>query len=77
MIIFKRQRDVELTAGFAPPSGEENSFGSTGPHIAGKGSTQAVLALLTVTRVKHAVLGTEGDRWSSHCRVKAVALYAS
>ena len=61
MTIFQRQRDVELTAGFAPPSSEENSFSSTGPDIAGKGSTHAVLTLLTVTRVKHAVLGTEDD----------------
>lgn len=61
VVIVKGQRAVELTAGFAPPPREENPFGSTGPHIAGKGSTHAVLALLTVTRVKHAVLGTEGD----------------
>lgn len=61
MIIFKRQREIELTAGFASPSSEENSFSGTGPDIAGKGSTHAVLALLTVTRVKHAVLGTEDE----------------
>lgn len=61
-MIFKRQRDVKLTAGFAPPSSEKNSFSSTGSDIAGKGSTHAVLTLLTVTRVKHAGLGTEDDK---------------
>lgn len=59
MIIFKRQRDVELTAGFASPSSQENSFSGTGPNVAGKGSTHTVLTLLTVACVKHAVLGTE------------------
>lgn len=59
--MFKRQRDVKLTAGFAPPSSEEDPFSSTGSDIAGKGSTHAVLTLLTVTRVKHTVLGTEDD----------------
>lgn len=59
IVILKMQRDVELTAGFASPSSEENSFSSTGPDIAGKGSTHAVLTLLAVACVKHAVLGTE------------------
>lgn len=74
MIIFKRQRDVKLTAGFAPPSSEKNAFSSTGSDIAGKGSTHAVLTLLTVTCVKHTGLGTEDDIWSSECHVKARAL---
>lgn len=61
MIIFKRQGDVKLTADFVPPSIEENSFHSTCSDIAGEGSTHAVLSVLTVTCVKHAVLGTEDD----------------
>lgn len=72
---FQEEKKAELTAGFAPPSGEENSFSSTGPHIAGKGSTHAVLTLLTVTRVKHAVLGTEDDIRSSDCHIKTMVLY--
>lgn len=61
VIIFKRQRDAKLTAGFAPPSSEKNSFSSTGSDIAGKSSTHAVLTLLTVTGVKHTGLGAEDD----------------
>lgn len=73
MIVFKRQRGLELTADFVPPSIKEYSFSSTGSDIAGKGSTHAVLSTLTVTSIKHAVLGKEDDMRSSDCHFKTVS----
>jgi hypothetical protein len=46
-----------LTANFVPPATEQHAFGSTGKHIGGQGCTHAVLTVLTVARVKQAVLG--------------------
>jgi len=74
MIVFKRQRGVELTADFVPPSIEEYSFSSTGSDVAGKGSTHAVLSVLTVTCIKHAVLRKKDDMRSSDCHFKTMTL---
>ena len=46
-----------LTAHAVPPASEQHPLGGTGVHVGGQGRTQTVLALLTVARVEHAVLG--------------------
>lgn len=51
-----------LTAHAVPPAAEQHAPGGTGPHVGGQGRTHAVLALLTVARVEHAVLGGEEAR---------------
>jgi hypothetical protein len=45
-----------LTADSVSPASELDTLGSTSVDIRGDGSTHAVLALLTVTAVIHAVL---------------------
>jgi hypothetical protein len=47
---------LSLTADSVPPASELDTLGSTSVDIRGDGSTHAVLALLTVTAVIHAVL---------------------
>lgn len=46
-----------LTAHVVPPAAEQHAPGGTGPDVGGQGRTHAVLTLLTVTGVEHAVLG--------------------
>lgn len=47
-----------LTAHAVPPAAEQHPLGRAGVHVGGQGGAQAVFAVLAVTRVEHAVLGT-------------------
>ena len=46
-----------LTAHAVPPAAEQHAPGGSGPDVGGQGRAPAVLTLLTVTGVEHAVLG--------------------
>lgn len=55
-IYFLKNRSSRLTAHFAPPAAEKDSFRGAGVDVRRESSTHAVLAVLTVAGVIHAVL---------------------